>query len=104
MILKRKKIEGAFAPSFFFKEVSKIIKWIFLIIGVIIGFLISMMLFSMYHANRTYGVLKQDRRNENHYIFRLEWTKDPITIGTKTYILLSVEDAELKSIQVKDLE
>lgn len=63
-----------------------------------------MFMFSLYHVNRTYGVLKQDRRNEDKYIFQLEWTKDPVSIGTKPYILLTVKDAELKSIQVKDLE
>ena len=72
--------------------------WIFLLIGTAIGLITGYYLMILYHSTSLYGRMMVDKRNPDRFIFRLEFTKDPTTIRHK-YIVLKVEETELKSIQ-----
>ena len=72
--------------------------WIFLLIGTAIGFITGYYLMVVYVSANLYGRMMVDKRDPDRFIFRLEFTKDPTTIRRK-YIVLKVEETELKSIQ-----
>ena len=74
------------------------INFIFFIIGVVLGFFLAC--FS--YATRIWGEFVRDKRDPQKYIFRFEWTKDPVQIGNKKYIVFKVIDGELKSIKDPD--
>lgn len=72
--------------------------FIFLIVGVILGFLLA----AFSYAKRIWGEFIRDKRDPEKYIFRFEWTKDPIKIENRKYIVFKVIDGELKSIKDPD--
>lgn len=74
--------------------------WIFLLIGLAIGLILGYMWMVWYLGRCLYGRMMTDRRDPEHFIFRLEFTKDPGELPqTQKYILLRVEETQLPSIK-----
>ena len=79
--------------------------WLFLIIGIIIGFLVSKMASAIYLASRIYGNMYVDKSRENKFIFRLEFTADPEHISyNNKYIIFRIKKANLNEVKTDDFD
>ena len=79
--------------------------WLFLIIGVVIGFLISKIAVTIYLASRIYGNMYVDKSRENKFIFRLEFTADPERISyNNKYIMFRIKKANLNEVKTDDFD
>ncbi|MBP5595016.1 MAG: hypothetical protein J6Y02_06515 [Pseudobutyrivibrio sp.] len=79
--------------------------WIFLLIGLAIGLITGYFIFIIYLTSSLYGRMMVDRRNPDHFIFRLEFTQDPAEMPKRQrYIMMKVEETQLNSLQPDDLK
>ena len=71
-------------------------------IGLIVGVISGYFWLVGYLIKSLYGRMMTDRHDPDHYIFRLEFTKDPAEMPMKQkYIVLKIEETKLNSIKTE---